>query len=138
LKNKDITIFKIKDPVNKLKWKEDVVRKGRRRRKIYFSAIPRLLENNINENDLKIVSLEKRNIITKNEIKEITIKGLKALKNINNISKEEEKILEELGLIRCIEGKVMLTSSGIKLLKMIRNQKLKEIELYELLKSDMK
>ena len=42
--------------------------------------------------------------------------------------------LEEFGLIRCREGKVMLTSSGIKLLKMIRKSKIKKIELYELLK----
>jgi hypothetical protein len=58
------------------------------------------------------------------------------LNNINNISKEGKDKLKELGLIRYIEGKVMLTSSGIKLLKLIRNKKLKEEELYELLKKE--
>jgi hypothetical protein len=64
------------------------------------------------------------------------IKGLNALKNINNISKEDEEILRELGLIKYRSGKAVLTHSGIKLLKLIRNQKMKEEELYELLKKE--
>jgi len=62
---------------------------------------------------------------------------LKALNNINNISKEEEKRIKRSRLIRYRDGKVVLTHSGIKLLILIRNQKLKEEELYELLKSDI-
>jgi hypothetical protein len=113
-----------------------------------------LLKNNINNPDLKIVSLKdlknillEKSIITEDKVRKITIppikkareikiEDLKALNNINNISKEEKDRLKELGLIRYIEGKVMLTSSGIKLLKLIRNKKLKEEELYELLKKE--
>jgi Mn-dependent DtxR family transcriptional regulator len=45
---------------------------------------------------------------------------LKALSNIENISKEEEERLRELELIRYIGGKVALTHSGTEILKVIR------------------
>jgi len=45
---------------------------------------------------------------------------LKALNNIENISKEEEERLRELELIRYIGGKVALTHSGAEILKIIR------------------
>jgi len=43
-----------------------------------------------------------------------------------------------LKLIRYIRGKITLAHSGIKLLSLIRNQKLKEIEVYELLKKEQR
>jgi len=45
---------------------------------------------------------------------------LKALNNIDEISKEEEERLKELGLIKYIEGKITLTHSGAEVLKVIR------------------
>jgi Mn-dependent DtxR family transcriptional regulator len=45
---------------------------------------------------------------------------LKALNNIENISKEEENRLKELELIRLIGGKITLTHSGAEILKVIR------------------
>jgi len=45
---------------------------------------------------------------------------LKALNNIENISKKEEERLKELGLIRYIEEKITLTHSGAEVLKVIR------------------
>jgi len=154
IKDEEIKIFKIRDPINKLKWEEIINVEGKKRKKIYLSNIHELLKNNINNPDLKIVSLKdlknillEKSIITEDKVRKITIppikkareikiEDLKALNNINNISKEEKDRLKELGLIRYIEGKVMLTSSGIKLLKLIRNKKLKEEELYELLKKE--
>jgi hypothetical protein len=121
LKIKELKFLKIKDPINKLEWKKRINKK--KEKKFYLFNAHRLLNNNINENDLKIVSLEKENIITKDKMKEMIIKGLNALKNINNISKEDEEILRELGLIKYRSEKAVLTHSGIKLLKLIRNKK---------------
>jgi hypothetical protein len=45
---------------------------------------------------------------------------LKALSNIENISKEEEERLKELELIRLIGRKITLTHSGVEILKVIR------------------
>jgi hypothetical protein len=135
IEDKGIKILKIKDPINKLEWRKERIDK-KKGKKLYLFNVYGLLNNNIDENDLKIVSLEKENIITKDKIKEMIIKGLNALKNINNISKEDEEVLRELGLIKYMGGKITLTSSGIRLLKLIRNQKLKEEELYELLKKE--
>jgi hypothetical protein len=60
-------------------------------------------------------------ILPNNKTREIKIEDLKALSNINNISKEEENRLKEIGLIRYMGGKITLTHSGIKLLRIIKN-----------------
>jgi hypothetical protein len=59
-------------------------------------------------------------IIPIDKARKIKIEDLKALSNINNISKEEEERLKELELIRYIGGKVVLTHSGAEILKVIR------------------
>ena len=107
----------------------------------YLSNVYKFLlfnENNTNFN-FKIITkdvMEKIAIPPKNKIRKIEIEDLIALNNINNISKEEEKRIKRSRLIRYRDGKVVLTHSGIKLLRLIRNQKLKEEELYELLKKE--
>lgn len=116
-------ILKIKDPINKLKWKK---RKRKGRGTEYRSNAYRLLRNNTNESNLKIISLLEERKIRIPPIKEIKIKILKLLEDISNISKEEERILKKLRFIKYREGKITLTHSGIKFFKMIRNQKLKE------------
>ena len=62
----------------------------------------------------------KNKIIPIDKARKIKIEDLKALNNIENISKEEENRLKELGLIRYIEGKAVLTHSGAEVLKVIR------------------
>jgi hypothetical protein len=62
----------------------------------------------------------KNKIIPINKARRIKIEDLKALSNIENISKEEEEILKELELIRLIGGKITLTHSGAEILKIIR------------------
>jgi hypothetical protein len=62
----------------------------------------------------------KNKIIPIDKSRRIKIEDLKALNNINNISKEEENILKELGLIRIISGKALLTHSGTEVLKVIK------------------
>ena len=106
----------------------------------YLSDVCKSFNKNNTNFNFEIITkdtMEKIAIPPKNKIREIEIEDLIALNNIGNISKEEEKRLKELGLIRYRGGKITLTPSGIKLLKLIRNQKLKEIELYEILKSDV-
>jgi hypothetical protein len=149
IKNKEATILKIRNPINKLEWKR-IIEVERGKIKInYFSNAYKFLKNDMNKSCLKIIQLRenKESIIPKNIIEKITIlsinkarkieiEDLKALNNINNISKEEENRLKELELIRYMGGKITLTHSGIILLRLIRNQKLKEEELYELLKKE--
>ena len=48
------------------------------------------------------------------------IEDLKSLRNIENISENEKNKLKELGLIKLIEGKIVLTNSGKEVLKVIR------------------
>jgi hypothetical protein len=62
----------------------------------------------------------KNKIIPIDKARKIKIEDLKALSNIENISKEEEERLRELELIRLISGKVVLTHSGAEILKVIR------------------
>jgi hypothetical protein len=62
----------------------------------------------------------KNKIIPIDKARRIKIEDLKALSNIENISKEEEGRLKELELIRYIDGKAALTHSGAELLKVIR------------------
>jgi hypothetical protein len=62
----------------------------------------------------------KNKIIPIDKSRRIKIEDLKALSNIENISKEEENRLKELELIRLISGKVVLTHSGAEILKVIR------------------
>jgi len=62
----------------------------------------------------------KNKIIPMNKARKIKIDDLKALNNIENISKEEEERLKELGLIRSIGEKITLTHSGAEILKVIR------------------
>jgi coproporphyrinogen III oxidase-like Fe-S oxidoreductase len=105
-----------------------------------------LLKNSIDKPNLKTIPLKNKNtskdkirkitILPIDKIRKIEIEDLKALNNIENISKEKENKLKELKLIRYIGGKITLTHSGIILLKLIRNKKLKEEELYELLKKE--
>jgi len=59
-------------------------------------------------------------IIPIDKARKIKIEDLKALSNIENISKEEEERLKELELIRLIEEKITLTHSGKEVLKIIR------------------
>jgi membrane protease subunit (stomatin/prohibitin family) len=59
IEDKGIKILKIKDPINKLEWIKERIDK-KKRKKLYLSSVYGLLNNNINENNLKIVSLEKR------------------------------------------------------------------------------
>jgi hypothetical protein len=62
----------------------------------------------------------KNKIVPIDKARRIKIEDLKALSNIENISKEEENRLKELGLIRSIEEKITLTHSGAEILKVIR------------------
>jgi hypothetical protein len=62
----------------------------------------------------------KNKIIPIDKARKIKNEDLKALNNIENISKEEEERLKELELIRYIGGKVALTHSGAEILKVIR------------------
>jgi hypothetical protein len=62
----------------------------------------------------------KNKIIPIDRAGRIKIEDLKALSNIVSISKEEENRLKELGLIRLIGGKAVLTHSGAEILKVIR------------------
>jgi len=62
----------------------------------------------------------KNKIIPIDKARRIKIEDLKALSNIENISKEEEERLRELGLIRLIGRKITLTHSGVEILKVIR------------------
>jgi hypothetical protein len=62
----------------------------------------------------------KNKIIPIDKARRIKNEDLKALNNIENISKEEEERLRELGLIRSIGGKAVLTHSGAEILKVIR------------------
>ena len=62
----------------------------------------------------------KNKIIQIDKTRKIKIEDLKALRNIENISKEEEERLRELGLIRLIGEKITLTHSGAEVLKVIR------------------
>jgi len=147
--NKEPIILKIRNPANRLKWK--IVERWASRFKIhkerrYFSHINELLKNSIDKPNLKTIPLKNKNtskdkirkitILPIDKIRKIEIEDLKALNNIENISKEKENKLKELKLIRYIGGKITLTHSGIILLKLIRNKKLKEEELYELLKKE--
>jgi len=143
--NKEPIILKIRNPANRLKWK--IVERWASRFKIhkerrYFSHINGLLKNSIDKPNLKTIPLKNKirkikiTILPIDKIRKIEIEDLKALNNINNISKEEENRLKELELIRYIGGKITLTHSGIRLLSIIRNKKLKEEELYELLKKE--
>jgi hypothetical protein len=61
----------------------------------------------------------KNKIIPIDKARRIKIEDLKALSNIENISKEEER-LKELGLIKVISGKAILTHSGREILKIIK------------------
>jgi hypothetical protein len=76
--------------------------------------------------EIRIEEKEKNEEIIKNSIipidraRRIKIEDLKALSNIENISKEEEEKLKELELIRYIGGKITLTHSGADVLKVIR------------------
>jgi ribosomal protein S19E (S16A) len=80
--------------------------------------------------------IRKITIFPIDKVRKIEIEDLKALNNIGNISKKEENRLKELGLIKYRSEKAVITHLGIRLLSLIRNQKLKEIELYELLKKE--
>ena len=135
IKNKGAIILKIRDPINKLKWK--ILRKNKPRT-IYLSNVCKSFNKNNTNFNFEIITkdtMKKMEILPINRKREIKIEDLKALNNIGNISKEEEENrLKKLGLIKYMGGKITLTSSGIRLLKLIRNQKLKEEELYELLK----
>jgi coproporphyrinogen III oxidase-like Fe-S oxidoreductase len=62
----------------------------------------------------------KNKIIPLDRARRIKIEDLKALSNIESISKEEENRLKELGLIRSIGEKITLTHSGAEILKVIR------------------
>jgi DNA-directed RNA polymerase subunit N (RpoN/RPB10) len=62
----------------------------------------------------------KNKIILIDKARKIKIEDLKALSNINNISKEEENRLRELGLIRYISRKAVLTHSGKNIFKIIK------------------
>jgi hypothetical protein len=59
----------------------------------------------------------KNKIIPIDRAGRIKIEDLKALSNIVSISKEEENRLKELGLIKYIGGKIILTHSGKEILK---------------------
>jgi hypothetical protein len=74
------------------------------------------------ENEEEII---KNKIIPIDKARRIKIEDLKALSNIENIPKEEENRLKELGLIRLIGGKAVLTHSGAEILKAIRKYWLK-------------
>ena len=65
----------------------------------------------------------KNKIIPIDKARRIKIEDLKALSNIENISKEEENRLKELELIKYIQGKIVLTHSGIEILSIIRKYK---------------
>jgi len=56
----------------------------------------------------------KNKIIPIDKARKIKNEDLKALNNIENISKEEEERLKELELIRYIGGKITLTNSEKK------------------------
>jgi hypothetical protein len=136
IKNKGAIILKIRDPINKLKWK--ILRKNKPRT-IYLSNVCKSFNKNNTNFNFEIITkdiMEKMEILPINRKREIKIEDLKALNNIGNISKEEENRLKKLKLIKYRGGKITLTSSGIRLLKLIRNQKMKEEELYELLKKE--
>jgi hypothetical protein len=78
-------------------------------------------EKNEEEIFLKIKEeIIKNKIIPIDKSRRIKIEDLKALSNIENISKEEEERLRELELIRLIGGKITLTHSGAEILKVIR------------------
>jgi hypothetical protein len=78
-------------------------------------------EKNEEEIFLKIKEeIIKNKIIPIDKARRIEIEDLKALSNIENILKEEEERLKELGLIRLIGGKITLTHSGTEILKVIR------------------
>jgi len=62
----------------------------------------------------------KNKIVPIDKARRIKNEDLKALNNIENISKEEENKLKELGLIRSLGGKAVLTHSGAEILKIIR------------------
>jgi hypothetical protein len=77
--------------------------------------------NNEEEIFLKIKEeIIKNKIVPIDKARKIKIEDLKALNNIENISKEEENRLKELELIRLIGGKITLTHSGAEILKVIR------------------
>jgi hypothetical protein len=62
----------------------------------------------------------KNKIVPIDKARKIKIEDLKALSNIENISKEEKEKLKELGLIKIINSKLILTHSGIEILNAIR------------------
>jgi hypothetical protein len=62
----------------------------------------------------------KNKIIPIDKARRIKIEDLKALNDIKNISKEEENRLKELGLIKIINNKPILTHSGKNVLKIIK------------------
>jgi hypothetical protein len=62
----------------------------------------------------------KNKIIPIDKVRRIKIEDLKALNNIENISREEENRLKELGLIKIINNKPILTHSGKNVLKIIK------------------
>ena len=64
--------------------------------------------------------VRKISILPIDKARKIKIEDLKALSNIENISKEEKNRLRELGLIRYIGGKITLMHSGAEILKVIR------------------
>jgi len=88
----------------------------------YLSNVYKFLlfnENNTNFN-FKIITkdvMEKIAIPPKNKIRKIEIEDLKALNNIENISKEEEERLRELGLIRYRGGKSSINTFRNKIIK---------------------
>jgi hypothetical protein len=101
-KNEEPIILKIRDPANRLKWKiieKWVSRFKIHKKKLYFSYFNGLLKNSIDKTpNLKTIPLKNKNIpkdkitiLPINKIRKIEIEDLKALNNINNISKEEEK-----------------------------------------------
>gem|GEM_PF-4842336 len=65
-------------------------------------------------------------ILPINKIRKIKIKDLKALRNIENISKKEEEKLKELGLIKYRGEKIILTNSGKEVLKIIKEYLIEE------------
>ena len=91
-------------------FKEEKLRNIKREEEIFLKIKEEIVKN-------KIIPIDKA--------RKIKIEDLKALSNIENISKEEEERLKELGLIKSIREKITLTHSGVEILKVIREYWLK-------------
>lgn len=91
--------------------------------KISFLKINKNLNiaNGLARKAYKEYYIKNKEVVKNKILSKIRIEDIEALKNIENLKEEEKERLKELGLIKIVLGKPMLTHTGIKILELFKN-----------------